>query len=394
MQKKQHLAADWAADRAADWAADRTEDRSAALLAWYDAHARVMPWRTGPTARAQGVRPDPYRVWLSEIMLQQTTVATVTGYFARFLARWPDVAALAAAEDGAVMAEWAGLGYYARARNLVKCARTVMRDHGGRFPVTEAGLRTLPGIGPYTAAAIAAIAHDVPATVVDGNVERVVARLFAVTDPVPGEKPRLAALAATLTPQARPGDHAQAMMDLGATICTPRRPACGICPLTAGCAARVAGIAPDLPRRSPKPAKPVRTGIAWLARRNDGAWLLERRPDRGLLGGMLGWPTTDWAENLTPGPPPLAADWVDVPGEVRHTFTHFHLRLRLRLGHVGPEATPRSGHFLSAADFRPADLPTVMRKAYDLAQSAVASEAQSTATSVTKAPRPPEWTAR
>ncbi|MGF6862568.1 A/G-specific adenine glycosylase [Rhodobacteraceae bacterium MBR-64] len=348
-------------------------ERSADLLIWYDAHARDMPWRTGPAARAAGVRPDPYRVWLSEIMLQQTTVAAVAGYFRRFTERWPDVAALAAADDGAVMAEWAGLGYYARARNLLTCARKVVRDHAGQFPQTEAGLRTLPGIGPYTAAAIAAIAHDAPATVVDGNVERVVARLFAVTDPLPGVKPRLAALAATLTPPRRPGDHAQAMMDLGATICTPRRPACGICPFSAGCAARLAGIAPDLPRRSLRPAKPLRLGVAWLARRDDGAWLLERRPDRGLLGGMLSWPTTEWAETLRPAPPPIEAAWTDIAGEVRHTFTHFHLRLTLRLALVGSGATPRAGQFVPAAQFRRADLPTVMRKALDLAQSAIAS---------------------
>ena len=359
--------------------------RSHELLDWYDRHAREMPWRVGPGDRAAGVRPDPYRVWLSEVMLQQTTVAAVRDYFHRFTERWPDVWALAAADDAAVMAEWAGLGYYARARNLLKCARVVTRDHGGRFPRTEAGLRTLPGIGPYTAAAVAAIAYDHPATVVDGNVERVIARLFAVEQPLPAAKPRLAELAAILTPAARPGDHAQAMMDLGATICTPRAPACGLCPLRAGCAARAAGtagagIAQDLPRRSPKPAKPLRRGVMWLAQREDGAWLLERRPDRGLLGGMLGWPTTEWAED-GPGPapcPPVVADWQDVPGEVRHTFTHFHLRLSLRLALVGMQARPHLGRFAPPGAFRPADLPTVMRKAYDLARTAVASGHYST----------------
>ncbi|MBE0552144.1 MAG: A/G-specific adenine glycosylase, partial [Rhodobacteraceae bacterium] len=215
-----------------------------------------MPWRTGPADRAAGVRPDPYRVWLSEVMLQQTTVAAVTGYFARFTALWPTVADLAAAEDAAVMAEWAGLGYYARARNLLACARAVVRDHGGVFPATHAGLMTLPGIGPYTAAAVAAIAHDAPEVVVDGNVERVVARLFALAEPLPGVKPQMVARAARMTPGQRPGDHAQAMMDLGATVCTPRSPACGICPLIAYCAARRAGIAADLPRKTAKPAKP------------------------------------------------------------------------------------------------------------------------------------------
>jgi A/G-specific adenine glycosylase len=358
--------------------------RSDALLAWYDRHARAMAWRVGPAARAAGVRPDPYRVWLSEIMLQQTTVAAVEGYFNRFIRRWPNVAALAAADDAAVMAEWAGLGYYARARNLLKCARAVVRDHGGTFPQTEDGLRALPGIGPYTAAAVAAIAHDRPATVVDGNVERVIARLFAIEEPLPAAKPRLGALAATLTPGIRSGDHAQAMMDLGATICTPRAPACGFCPLMSGCAARAAGIAQELPRRAPKPAKPLRRGVMWLAQREDGAWLVERRPEHGLLGGMLSWPTTDWAEAPpTALPcPPVAGDWREAPGEVRHTFTHFHLRLSLRLARVEMEARPARGYFVPPEEFRPADLPTVMRKAFDLARSAVESQEQSDAGSV------------
>lgn len=364
-----------------DW--QGAQHRSVALLAWYDGNARIMPWRVGPAARAAGVRPDPYRVWLSEVMLQQTTVAVVGDYFHRFTERWPTVEALAAAEDAEVMAEWAGLGYYARARNLLRCARVVARAHGGRFPRSEAALRALPGIGPYTAAAVAAIAFDHPATVVDGNVERVIARLFAVEQPLPAVKPLLASLAATLTPEVRPGDHAQAMMDLGATICTPRAPACGICPLGAGCLARAAGIAQDLPRRAPRPAKPVRQGVMWLARRVDGAWLLERRPDRGLLGGMLGWPTSDWAEGAPdPHPcPPIAADWQDVPGEVRHTFTHFHLRLSLRLAHVGMDARPAVGSFVPSRGFRPGDLPTVMRKAFDLVRNAATSPQQQSAVS-------------
>lgn len=339
---------------------------SAQLLGWYDRNARVMPWRVGPAERKAGQRPDPYRVWLSEVMLQQTTVAAVRDYFHRFTQRWPAVSDLAAAEDASVMAEWAGLGYYARARNLLKCARAVATDHGGRFPQTRDALLALPGIGPYTAAAIAAIAFDEPATVVDGNVERVVARLFAVETPLPAAKAELTRLAATLTPQDRPGDHAQAMMDLGATLCTPRKPACGICPLVEPCAARAAGIAADLPRKAPKADKPTRFGIAYLARRTDGAWLLERRPDRGLLGGMLGWPGSDWSAAPTPAPP-LAADWREGPAEVRHTFTHFHLRLSLRIAEVAPDAAPDRGAFLSGDAFRPSDLPTVMRKAFDVA---------------------------
>jgi A/G-specific adenine glycosylase len=346
--------------------ADADERLSEALLAWYDRNARVMPWRVLPADRARGVRADPYHVWLSEVMLQQTTVAAVREYFRRFVARWPTVQDLAAAEDAAVMGEWAGLGYYARARNLLKCARAVVADHGGVFPATREGLLTLPGIGPYTAAAIAAIAHDEPATVVDGNVERVMARLFHVTAPLPAAKPVLVAHAASLTPQRRPGDHAQAVMDLGATICTPRNPACGICPWREPCLARAAGDAASLPAKTPKPAKPVRQGQLWLAHR-DGAWLLETRPDAGLLGGMLGFPGDGW--DGAGGPAPLEAEWVRL-GEVRHTFTHFHLILQILVAEVTEDAVPLRGLFRPRADFRPADLPTVMRKAHDLAYSA------------------------
>lgn len=335
------------------------------LLDWYDRHARDLPWRVGPSARAAGVRPDPYRVWLSEVMLQQTTVAAVRDYFRRFLERWPTVADLAAAEDAEVMGEWAGLGYYARARNLLKCARVVTARHGARFPDNRKGLLALPGIGPYTASAIAAIAFDAPETVVDGNVERVMARLYRVETPLPAAKPELTARAAALTPRDRPGDHAQAVMDLGATICTPRSPACGICPWTDACAARAAGVQADLPKKAPKVAKPVRFGVAYLARRSDGAWLLERRPDKGLLGGMLGWPGAGWGEAPAEAPP-LDADWRDPGVEVRHTFTHFHLRLALRVAEVPMDARPRVGHFVAPWDFRPSDLPTVMRKAHDL----------------------------
>jgi A/G-specific adenine glycosylase len=330
------------------------------LLAWYDAHARVMPWRVSPQDRAAGVRPDPYRVWLSEVMLQQTTVAAVRGHFHRFTARWPDVAALAAAPDADVMGEWAGLGYYARARNLLKCARAVVAGHQGRFPETREGLLTLPGIGPYTASAIAAITHDEPATVVDGNVERVMARMFRVETPLPAAKPRLTALAERLTPTDRPGDYAQAVMDLGATICTPRSPACGICPWCHACAARAEGVQGELPRKAPKTEKPVRRGVVWVGHRN-GALLLERRAERGLLGGMLGFPGDGW--DGAGGEAPSIADWREI-GEVRHTFTHFHLILKVLVGQI--EGQTLRGDWTTG--LRPSDLPTVMRKAHDLAR--------------------------
>jgi len=344
----------------------REEDLSTALLNWYSRHAREMPWRVGPCARQAGTRPNPYHVWLSEVMLQQTTVAAVRGYFQRFIARWPTISDLAAANDADVLGEWAGLGYYARARNLMKCARMIASQPGGEFPTGRDELLKLPGIGPYTAAAIAAIAFDRPATVVDGNVERVMARLHAIETPLPNAKPKLAALATHLTPQDRAGDYAQAVMDLGATICTPRNPNCGLCPWRAECRARAKGLQTDLPRRTPKKPKPTRYGIVYLVRRDDGAWLLERRPDQGLLGGMLGWPGSDWGENPQESPP-LKATWSTPNAEVRHTFTHFHLRLSLRVAAVGHTVVPATGEFVAARKFRASELPTVMRKAYNLA---------------------------
>ena len=338
---------------------------SAGLLAWYDANARVMPWRVSPAARVGGQRPDPYAVWLSEVMLQQTTVAAIQEYFQRFTTRWPDVQALAGAGDGDVMGAWAGLGYYARARNLLKCARVVCDAHGGEFPDNYAGLIALPGIGPYTAAAIAAIAFDRAEVVVDGNVERVMARLFDIDTPLPAAKPVLKAHAARLTPEQRPGDYAQAVMDLGATICTVRAPACGLCPLREDCGARRAGTAPDLPKRTPKKPRPIRRGTVYLARDRKGSWLLERRPDKGLLGGMLGWPTTDWSQSPDDRPP-FVADWKPLPGEVRHTFTHFHLVLSVRTAILPDNHTPAPAFLVPDHVFRPSDLPTVMRKAYDL----------------------------
>ena len=338
---------------------------SAVLLDWYDHSARVMPWRISPADRAAGVQPDPYRIWLSEVMLQQTTVAAVREYFLRFTTRWPDVMTLAAAADDQVMGEWAGLGYYARARNLLKCARVVAQDHGGQFPDTYDALLNLPGIGPYTAAAISAIAFDRAETVLDGNVERVMARLYDFHAPLPGSKPALKEKAAGLTPSIRPGDYAQAVMDLGATICTPKSPACGICPLRDPCQARVAGTQADLPRKTPKQPKPTRYGHIYIARRADGALLLERRPDKGLLGGMLGWPGSEWSDS-PPEAPPFPALWHMLSGEVRHTFTHFHLILRIWTTELPETAQTGDLIVLDKHAFRPGDLPTVMRKAHDL----------------------------
>ncbi len=338
---------------------------SADLLAWYDQHARVLPWRVAPQDRAAGVQPDPYRVWLSEIMLQQTTVAAVKDYFHRFTTRWPTVQDLAAARDDDVMGEWAGLGYYARARNLLKCARQVTATHDGVFPADHDALLGLPGIGPYTAAAISAIAFDLPAVVMDGNVERVMARLHDEHTRLPAVKPMLRTHAATHTPNLRPGDYAQAVMDLGATICTPKSPACGICPLRDPCVARQQGTAPELPKKTPKKPKPVRHGIVYLAQRDDGALLLQRRPDKGLLGGMLGWPGSDW-NDAPVETPPFAANWQALPGEVRHTFTHFHLILTLRSAPLPDDLQIDGLQILPLDAFRPSDLPTVMRKAYDL----------------------------
>ena len=335
------------------------------LLDWYDHNARKMPWRIGPADRAKGIAPDPYRIWLSEVMLQQTTVAAVREYFNRFSTRWPTVVDLANANDADVMAEWAGLGYYARARNLLKCARVVANDYDGIFPTSYDQLIKLPGIGPYTAAAIASIAFDHPETVVDGNVERVIARLFDIHTPLPIAKPELTDKAKNLTPQIRAGDYAQAIMDLGATICTPKKPACGLCPWRTCCRALDNGTALELPKKLPKTPKPTRVGVAYFVERVDGALLLETRPETGLLGGMLGWPTTDW--NDAPlAAPPIQAEWKLLNTEVRHTFTHFHLRLNVHKAYVPMDRQPTRGLFVERADFQPSGLPTVMRKVFDL----------------------------
>ena len=336
-------------------------DLPALLLEWYDRHRRDLPWRA-----RRGERADPYRVWLSEIMLQQTTVVTVAGYFARFTERWPDLAALAAASLDEVLHAWQGLGYYARARNLHACARAVVERHDGVFPADEAALRALPGIGAYTAAAVAAIAFDRIATPVDGNVERVMARLFAVAEPLPDGKPALARLAASLTPAERTGDYAQAVMDLGATLCTPKKPKCILCPWRAACRGYAAGIAERLPARRPKAAKPVRRGVAFWAIRPDGAVLLRRRPENGLLGGMMEVPSTlwreaPWTETEAKAAAPVKARWRLLPGEVRHSFTHFHLELAVLAGTVR-DGYSAGGLWTRLDDLPRHALPTLMKK--------------------------------
>ncbi len=330
------------------------------LLAWYDRHRRGMPWRAPP-----GAASDPYHVWLSEIMLQQTTVKAVAPYYLSFLQRWPDVKALAAAPLDEVLAAWAGLGYYARARNLHACARAVASGTG-RFPDTEAGLLALPGIGPYSAAAIAAIAFGRKAVVVDGNVERVIARLFAIEDEMPGAKKRLKELAGGITPEERCGDYAQALMDLGATLCSPKNPACAMCPWADMCQASRLGIAESLPRRAAKADRPIRWGIAFWTRRADGAVLLRRRPDKGLLGGMLEIPSTDWRgmpwrldEALDSAPADLS--WRLLPGSISHVFTHFRLEMSVATGDIAPSAA-LGGEWCAPDSLETRGLPTLMKK--------------------------------
>jgi A/G-specific adenine glycosylase len=298
------------------------------LLDWYDQNARALPWRVGPADHARGLRQDPYRVWLSEVMLQQTTVPHATPYFLDFTRRWPTVTDLAAAPDAEVMAAWAGLGYYARARNLLACARAVAERHGGTFPNTEEGLLALPGVGAYTAAAVAAIAFDRPANVVDGNVERVMARLFAVEAPLPGAKPELKALAARLVTADRPGDWAQGLMDLGATICRPKQPLCDRCPISEACAGLAQGAPETFPRKDAKAERPRRRGVAYVLTQGNAVGLV-RRPDKGLLGGMLALPTSDWGERPAAlAGAPAEAGWRSA-GSIEHVFTHFALTLEV-----------------------------------------------------------------
>ena len=331
------------------------------LLAWYDLNQRTLPWRAAP-----GVQPDPFRVWLSEIMLQQTRVETVAPYFLKFMARWPDVRALAAAKLSEVLSAWAGLGYYARARNLHACAREIAR-RGCEFPRTEAELRELPGVGAYTAAAIAAIAFEAQTIAIDGNVERVVARLFALREPLPKAKAKLHNLANSLLSDERHGDFVQALMELGATVCTPRNPNCHHCPLMGACEARALGKPEQFPRKTAKKAGKLRRGAAFIMLREDGTVLLRTRPAKGLLGGMTEVPTSLWVHRfddaLALGQAPLQRVWQRLPGTVRHVFTHFPLELAVFLAHANKKTRPPKGmRFVREKDLDREALPTLMRK--------------------------------
>jgi A/G-specific adenine glycosylase len=326
------------------------------LLAWYDRHRRTLPWRAPP-----GSPPDPYRVWLSEIMLQQTTVKTVAPYFDRFVALWPDITALAGASLDDILTAWQGLGYYARARNLLSCARAIVSDHGGIFPDSRDALERLPGIGTYTAAAIAAIAFDRRVAAIDANAVRVFARIYAVEE---GMGPRLTALAASLVPAVRAGDFAQAVMDLGAAFCTPRQPRCGLCPWRESCAAHRLGRAEAFPARKAKPLREERYGVAFWLLRSDGALFLRRRPEAGLLGGMIEIPSTPWRRepwslDEAKKEAPERVAWSPIPGRVRHGFTHFRLELAV-LG--GRTEEPRAGLWSPLVELGGHALPTLMKK--------------------------------
>jgi A/G-specific adenine glycosylase len=332
-----------------------------ALLVWYDVHRRDLPWRAKP-----GQASDPYCVWLSEIMLQQTTVTAVASYYRAFLARWPDVGRLAAASQDEVLGAWSGLGYYSRARNLHRAARIVATELGGTFPDNAAALRKLPGVGAYTAAAIAAIAFGTRVAAMDANAMRVMTRLFAVEEPLPGARAKLALLAAPLVPQDRPGDFAQALMDLGSSLCVPRRPSCGECPLAAQCEARRLGVAETLPRMVAKHARPLKRGAAFVALDGSGAVYLVRRPEKGLLGAMLQPPLGAWRAEFPDrktalGEAPFNGRWSKKPGFVRHGFTHFELETEVYVANF--RARPNGeGTWLTREEVRGAALPTVMRK--------------------------------
>jgi A/G-specific adenine glycosylase len=333
------------------------------LLNWYDTHKRTLPWRA-----ESDITPDPYRVWLSEIMLQQTTVATVKSYFEKFTKLWPTVQALAGAPQELILKEWAGLGYYARARNLHKCAGVIVNQYGGNFPNTEAELKKLPGVGDYTAAAIAAIAFNERAAVVDGNIERIISRTHYIETPLPKAKKEIREAVAKITPAKRPGDFAQAMMDLGSSICSPKKPECLLCPWQTRCQAQKTGDMERFPLKPPKKVKPTRRAISfWLE--HDGHVLLERRPDSGLLGGMPGFFSTPWVERSeipnhseSKEFQPYLTEWQIGDNLATHTFTHFHLETALAMSHTGSKINVENGFWHPIAQLNEIGLPTVFKK--------------------------------
>lgn len=338
---------------------DPTPIDAPAVLAWYDRHARDLPWRVSPADRARGLRPDPYRIWLSEVMLQQTTVAAVKTYFLRFTSLWPTVFDLAAAPLDSVLKEWAGLGYYARARNLHACAQAVVREHGGVFPQSSAGLQALPGVGAYTSAAISAICFDERIAVLDGNLDRVLARYYALPVPVREAKEELRGALQASVPE-RAGDFAQAMMDLGATICSPRAAACLLCPIQPGCLATKTTDPTRYPLKAAKAERPVRKGHAYVMVDADGDVYLQSRPEKGLLGGMTEVPGSDWAAVLPRADFPVEATWQH-RGRIVHVFTHFRLELEVWSAVVSPEALA-SGWWTARRALRGEALPTLFRK--------------------------------
>jgi A/G-specific adenine glycosylase len=349
---------------------DARAGAAAVLLAWYDRHRRALPWRDLP-----GEPADPYKVWLSEIMLQQTTVTAVKPYFLGFLARWPKVGLLAQAGGEEVMQAWAGLGYYSRARNLHACAKIVAGPLNGKFPDTEAGLQDLPGIGPYTAAAVAAIAFGRPAAAIDGNAERVLARLYSIATPLPAAKSEIMAKAAAMVPVERPGDFAQAMMDLGALICSPKHPSCDICPLLKFCRGNASGCPECLPRKAPRRERPLRQGAAFFVRRRDGAVLVRTRPPKGLLGGMTEIPGTCWETHFdaasVASQAPVEASYRKLGREVTHAFTHFALRLDIYVAEIpSRRRAPKGYRFVPECSLYKEAFPSVMRKIIDAARKA------------------------
>jgi A/G-specific adenine glycosylase len=342
------------------WTETQIKEMRDALLRWYDQSGRTLPWRVRPEDRARGLRPDPYAVWLSEIMLQQTTVPHGTPYWLKFMQLYPTISDLAAASLDEVLTHWAGLGYYARARNLHKCANIIAADYAGLFPDTKAELLTLPGIGDYTASTIAAICFDEPTTIVDGNVERVMARLHRLQTRLPKAKPEIKALAGRLSDPDRPGDYGQAVMDLGATLCTPRSLSCSQCPWAEFCKAHAHGDQVDYPKKQPKKALPKRYGTAFVIRKADSVWL-RRRDEAGLLGGMMEVPTTDWLGTKPDFDPPISAEWTQNASPVRHVFTHFELRLDIYKARL--ETTPElDGHWVRVDALDQQALPSLFKK--------------------------------